>query len=171
MSIRRQPMRAPEPEEMKGKYKDTMKGMFDNKGRNSESFHAELLRSLEDNKKRYDKQLYSDWLIKVYGRCTNICIKPQVEYEDDEAPSFVNGKSGKVSLLREVEKQCARNCMRKFDRTYKTFDQVEKNIFDQFITDENIDPSSLLKAMQRQEEDQNARDMAEGEKLVDQGKI
>jgi len=61
--------------------------------------------------------------------------------------------------------------MRKFDRTYKTFDQVEKNIFDQFITDENIDPSSLLKAMQRQEEDQNARDMAEGEKLVDQGKI
>ena len=55
MSIKRQPMRAAEPEEMKGKYKDTMKGMFDNKARNSESFHSELIRSLEDNKKKYDR--------------------------------------------------------------------------------------------------------------------
>ena len=61
--------------------------------------------------------------------------------------------------------------MRKFDRTYKTFDQVEKGIFDSFMTDENIDPHELMKAMQRQDEDQKARDMAEGEKLVEQGKI
>lgn len=76
MSIKRQPMRAPESEEIKGKHKDTMKGMFNNKARDSESFHQDLIQSLEDNKKKYDRQLYSDWLIKVYSRCTNICIKP-----------------------------------------------------------------------------------------------
>jgi hypothetical protein len=76
MSIKRQPMRAPEPEEMKGKYKDTMKGMFNNKARDSESFHQELMQSLDHNKKSYDRQLYADWLVKVYARCTNICVKP-----------------------------------------------------------------------------------------------
>ncbi len=80
MSIKRQPMRAPEPE-VQGKYKDTMKGMFDTKGRDSENFHAELMKSLEDNKKKYDRQLFSDWLIKVYSRCTNICVKPPVPGE------------------------------------------------------------------------------------------
>lgn len=129
MSIKRQPMRAPEPEEMKGKYKDTMKGMFDNKARDSESFHKELLHSLEDNKKKYDRQLYSDWLVKVYARCTNICVKP-ASLEDQSEPG------AKANLLREVERQCARNCMRKFDRAYKTFDQVEKRIFEEYIRDE-----------------------------------
>jgi hypothetical protein len=178
MSIRRQPMRAPEPEEMKGKYKDTMKGMFDNKGRDSESFHAELMKSLDDNKKRYDKQLYSDWLIKVYARCTNICIKPSVDYDEEERERLAPILTGsnpyglpKTSALKEVEKQCARNCMRKFDRAYKTFDQVEKQIFDSYIQDENIDPESFLRAMQKQEEDRNAKDMAAGEKLMKEGKL
>ena len=72
-------MRPEEPEDMKGKYKDTMKGMFNNKARNSESFHQDLMQSLDDNKKKYDRQLYSDWLIKVHSRCTNICVKPTTE--------------------------------------------------------------------------------------------
>ena len=97
MSIKRQPMRAEQPEEMKGKFKDTMKGMFDSKARNSESFHADLVHSLEDNKRKYDRQLYSDWLVKVYARCSNICMKPSA-IEDD-----INS-DGKQSLLRESER-------------------------------------------------------------------
>ena len=73
------PMRAPEPEEIKGKHKDTMKGMFHTKAKDSESFHNELMRSLDDNKRKYDRQLYSDWLIKVYEKCTNICVKVPTE--------------------------------------------------------------------------------------------
>ena len=164
MSIKRAPMRAPEPEDIKGKFKDTMKGMFDNKGRNSESFHSELMRSLEDNKKKYDRQLYSDWLIKVYARCTNLCIKPPVVTEDVDANSS-------QSLLREVEKQCARNCMRKFDRAYKTFDQVEKRIFEEYITDEQIDPDLFMRALQREEEDKASKDMAEGARLTETGEL
>jgi hypothetical protein len=78
-------MRGPEPEEMKGKYKDTMKGMFDTKARTSESFHEELMRSLEDNKKKYDRHLYADWLIKVYSRCTNSCVKVPTDEDIQEA--------------------------------------------------------------------------------------
>jgi hypothetical protein len=140
MSIKRQPMRAEQPEEMKGKFKDTMKGMFDSKARNSESFHADLVHSLEDNKRKYDRQLYSDWLVKVYARCSNICMKPSA-IEDD-----INS-DGKQSLLRESERQCARNCMRKFDRAYKTFDQVEKKIFEDYITEEQIDPNEFMRAL------------------------
>jgi len=102
MSIKRQPMRAPEPEELKGKHKDTMKGMFDTKARDSESFHNELMRSLEDNKKKYDRQLYADWLIKVYARCTNICVKTP---SDEEISRSQNPNlPSNISYLREVEK-------------------------------------------------------------------
>jgi hypothetical protein len=53
--------------------------MFDTKAKDSESFHNELMRSLDDNKRKYDRQLYSDWLIKVYEKCTNICVKVPTE--------------------------------------------------------------------------------------------
>ena len=61
--------------------------------------------------------------------------------------------------------------MRKYDRAYKTFDQLEKRIFDEFIADEKIDPSDVMKALARQEEERSNRDLEEGSKLVAQGKI
>jgi len=152
-------MRAEEPEDMKGKYKDTMKGMFNNKARDSESFHQDLMQSLDDNKKKYDRQLYSDWLIKVYTRCTNVCVKPSLPTDNP------------AKLLREVEKQCARNCMRKFDRAYKTFDQVEQRIFEEYVEQENLDPEAFFKAMQQQQEMRDMQDLEIGEKLTKEGKL
>ena len=75
------------------------------------------MKSLEENKKKYDRQLYADWLIKVYARCTTLCVKAPTQ-EDVETSNLREGGS----LLKEIERQCARNCMRKFDRAYKTFD-------------------------------------------------
>jgi hypothetical protein len=37
--------------------------------------------------------------------------------------------------------------MRKFDRAYKTFDQVEQRIFEEYIAQEKLDPEDFLKAM------------------------
>jgi hypothetical protein len=159
-------MKAPEPEDVKGKHKDTMKGMFDTKAKDSESFHNELMRSLDDNKRKYDRQLYSDWLIKVYERCTNICVKAPTDEDINRSTRLNFVQDNQTSYLREVEKQCARNCMRKFDRAYKTFDQLEKRIFDDFIADEKIDPSEVMKALARQEEERSNRDLEEGSKLV-----
>jgi hypothetical protein len=63
----------------KGKFGDKMNGMFDTRSRDSESFHDQLIKQLEDNKKKYDRQLFSDWIVKVYNRCTNVCLKaPQI---------------------------------------------------------------------------------------------
>ena len=56
--------------------------------------------------------------------------------------------------------------MRKHDRAYKTFDQVEKRIFDEFIRDEQIDPEDLMKSLARQEEERSNRDMEAGAKLI-----
>ncbi len=171
MSIKRMPMRAPEPEDVKGKHKDTMKGMFDNKAKDSESFHNELMRSLDDNKRKYDRQLYADWLIKVYQRCTTTCVKAPLDEDIARSTRLNFVQDDKTSYLREVEKQCARNCMRKYDRAYKTFDQMEKRIFEEFIADEKIDPEDVMKALARQEQQRSEQDMEEGNRLVAQGKI
>ena len=61
--------------------------------------------------------------------------------------------------------------MRKHDRAYKTFDQVEKRIFDEFITDEKIDPRDFMKALAKQEEQRSSRDMEAGAKLIEQGNL
>lgn len=59
--------------------------------------------------------------------------------------------------------------MRKFDRAYKTFDQVEKKIFEDYITEEQIDPNEFMRALQKEEEDKASKDLAEGAKLTQQG--
>ena len=59
--------------------------------------------------------------------------------------------------------------MRKFDRAYKTFVQVEKKIFEDYITEEQIDPNEFMRALQKEEEDKASKDLAEGAKLTQQG--
>ena len=48
---------------MGGAHKDEMNSMFDTRGRDSENYHKNLLDALENNKKKYDKQLYTDWIL------------------------------------------------------------------------------------------------------------
>ena len=52
--------------QMGGEHKDKMNSMFDTRGRDSENYHKNLMDALENNKKKYDKQLYTDWVLKVY---------------------------------------------------------------------------------------------------------
>ena len=51
---------------MGGKGKDQMNSMFDTRGKNTDSLQKNLMQALENNKKKYDKQLYSDWIVRVY---------------------------------------------------------------------------------------------------------
>lgn len=88
-----------------------------------------------------------------------MCVKPSQPTDDP------------AKLLREVEKQCARNCMRKFDRAYKTFDQVEQRIFEDYVEQEQIDPEAFFKAMQQQQEMRDQQDFEVGEKLAMEGKL
>lgn len=147
---------------MKGQHTEKMQGMFSTKSRSSESHHKDIMQTLEENKKKYDRQLYSDWIVKVYNRCTGVCLKPSQQNEDEAQDAF---------KLREVEKQCARNCLRKYDRSYKLFESVEQKIFTQYMEDQNIDPSELANVIQNDSMNSQGRDMAAGESMISKGKI
>ena len=102
--------------------------MFDTRGRDSENYHKNLLDALENNKKKYDKQLYTDWILKVYDKCANECMPPPSR--EDEQPG----------VLKMFEKRCATNCIRKYDKAYKLYTNVEDTIFSSYMETTEIDP-------------------------------
>ena len=59
---------------MLGEHKDTMSSMFDTRAETGSSQRSELMQALDTNKQTYDKQLFSDWVIKVYDRCRINCV-------------------------------------------------------------------------------------------------
>ena len=63
--------------------------------------------------------MYADWVVKVYERCNNKCIR-KGHLEGDYAKT-----------LREVEMQCGRNCIRKYDKVYKLWEALEPKILEQ----------------------------------------
>ena len=69
---------------MGGAHKDQMNAMYDTRSKDTENYQKTLIDSLENNKKKYDKQLYVDWVIKVYEKCALDCLKPDAS---DDTPS------------------------------------------------------------------------------------
>ena len=88
--------------------------MFDKTGSKAQNFQEKMMASLSENKKKYDQQLYSDWLSQAYDLCSGSCLR----YND--------GKN--LPELRNIEKLCGRNCIRKFDKVYKLYEKMEQNI-------------------------------------------
>ena len=88
--------------------------------------------NLNQNKTNYDRQLYSDWITRVYENCAQSCIKQ-------------GAGSHSVGELREVEKICGKNCMRKYDKVYKLYDALEGKILTSYCDDEQIDPEAFMK--------------------------
>ena len=41
-----------------------------------------------------------------------------------------------MNELRDVEKICGKNCMRKFDKVYKLYDALEGKILNDYVKDE-----------------------------------
>ena len=75
--------------------------MFDTRGREAESNQKNLAQAMEDAKKKYDRQLFADWVIKVFQRCQIDCFENTAE-----------------KSLTDFEKNCASNCVRKHERSY-----------------------------------------------------
>lgn len=117
---------------LKGKHADAMTSMMDTRGRKQENFMQQMMQTLDQNKKRYDRQLYSDWLTQVYSRCQSACIKGELGAHSTDR-------------LRDVEKQCGRNCIRKYDKVYKLYDNVEGKVLISFVEDNQIDADDLVK--------------------------
>eukprot|EP00347_Sterkiella_histriomuscorum_P011857 403370843 len=180
MSRRQTMSDGPPSEEVKGKFKETMKGMFDTKPKNSENFHASLLKSLDDNKARYDRGLYTDWVMKVYAKCTNMCIKmddfeestsSQDIWIDKKQNSSTDEAAAVPSRLRLKEIQCGKNCIRKFDKGYKLFDSIEKGMFQSYIKDEDVDMGEFERAISAQVEGGIQKDIEAGMNSMKSGKL
>ena len=122
---------------LKGKHGNKMDSMFDKKQSNKEAFHKEVSAAIENNKKVYDRQLYADWLTKVYDRCQNACIKVEPEQPHSHAQ------------LREIEMVCGRNCVRKHDKVYKLYYALEGKILQAYCEEHNIDDEAFMKEAQK----------------------
>ena len=64
--------------------------MFDKTGSKAESFQERLMTTLAENKKKYDQQLFSDWLAQAYDKCSSACLRTH------------DGKQ--IAELRNIEK-------------------------------------------------------------------
>ena len=100
---------------MGGKDKGKMNAMFDTRGKETESFQKNLDQVIDDNRRRYDRQLLSDWIVAVFRRCTLECIQPiNVGAYGQKINTFDTN-------VNDVEKICAQNCVRKHEKAYKLY--------------------------------------------------
>ena len=130
-----------------GAHKDQMNTMFDKTGKKQQNAQEHLMTTLKENKQRYDRGLYSDWVIKVYQRCAYRCIK-KGHTEGDYA-----------AQLREVEKHCGRNCIRKYEKVYKLADALEPRIMQEYVKEQDIDEGEMLKELEMRTEHEMQDDL------------
>ena len=96
--------------------------MFNTEQSKGEQMQTKIMEQLDESKKRYDRQLYADWILRVYDKCSLAClhsrkskiIKEAIEQEKDDPVV--------AEQLLDYEKNCGRNCIRKYDKTYKLFE-------------------------------------------------
>lgn len=55
-------------------HKETMQGMFNTDQSKGEQMQTRIIEQLDDSKKRYDRQLYADWILRVYDKCSLACL-------------------------------------------------------------------------------------------------
>ena len=108
-----------------------MNSMFDTRNQDQDKQKKALAQSMEQNKKKYDRMLFSDWIIKVYDKCSQDCIKPPKS--TDENPG----------AMTDFEKSCATNCIRKYEKSYKLYGSIEKHIFNAYMETTDIDPEQF----------------------------
>ena len=118
---------------MGGKFKSEMNSMFDNRGRHSERQQYNVKMALDSAQKKYDQQLYSDWIMRVYRKCSTDCIQPPQ----------VNSSAS----LSDFERNCATNCIRKHEAGYKLYEHLSPQLFTNYMETTNIDPDEFFAQM------------------------
>ena len=63
----------------------------------------------------------------------------------DTKPDSVN-KSPRMTIS---EKNCGTNCIRKYDKTYRLYNSMEKQILNQYLEDADIDPKAFAEMANR----------------------
>ena len=107
--------------------------MFDTRGDQGETQRSELFKSLETQKTEYDRQLHSDWIIKVFDRCRIDCISRPALFKLQKAQTSAELDENMTAQTSEVDDMCGKNCLRKYDKIYKLYTNMEKDILQSFM--------------------------------------
>ena len=121
--------------------------------------------SLDQNRIEYDRQLYGDWIVKVFEKCQNACVFRPKNFEKREGglgPQNLFDEDG----LKEREKQCGRNCIRKYERTYKMYENGRAQLMEEYMKDEDIDPEYIQKNFEEKQKQSMAEDQQEALKFA-----
>ena len=81
--------------------------------------------ALDGNKQNYDKQLYSDWITKVYDRCRVNCIINPFMYNSSAMETIQELDANMQEIVQPNERECGKNCLRKYDKIYKLYTNME----------------------------------------------
>jgi hypothetical protein len=123
---------------------------------------TKLFETLEANKRKYDRQLYADWVLRVYDRCALACLHSHKSKIIKD--TLVREKDDLLLMeqLKEYETNCGRNCIRKYDKVYRLFGSQEPSILRSFIEDEEITPEDFFKAAEKEIMVEREKDASHG---------
>ena len=119
--------------------------MFDTRGDQGQTQRSELLKTLETQKTEYDKQLHSDWIVKVFDRCRVDCLLRPALFKQTKVQSSRELDENMAAQTSEIDDLCGRNCLRKYDKIYKLYTNMEKDILNSFMSDQEIDQEDFEK--------------------------
>ena len=91
----------------------------------------------------YDRQLHSDWIIKVFDRCRIDCISRPALFKLRKAQTSAELDENMTAQTSEIDDMCGKNCLRKYDKIYKLYTNMEKDILQSFMQDAEIDPADF----------------------------
>ena len=118
-----------------------------------------MVNMLDENKKNYDNQLYSDWVMKIYDRCRVSCIANPALNRARAATSAEELDDKMTFNMEQQEQNCGKNCLRKYDKIYKLYTNMEPHILQSYMDDAEIDQEEFAKTAMEKFEKNTSEDM------------
>ena len=78
-------------------------------------------------------------MVKVYDRCRINCVVNPGMYNSSSAQSSLELNAQMEPSLNDTAQECGKNCLRKYDKVYRLYSNMERDILQSFCDDEGID--------------------------------
>ena len=111
--------------------------MQDGKVDQTKRKEQEFLTIIGANQREFNRNLFGDWVIRMYDKCANLCL---------------NQNSLKEDALNQADVRCATNCLKKHSKALSMYDSLEEKISDKLTEDWGI-PKNNKDILEAFEED------------------
>lgn len=95
----------------------------------------------------------------MFDKCRQQCVTNPAIYASREATTPEEMSANMSQELTLADQACGRNCLRKYDKTYKLYASMELRIMQGYCKDEGIDEAELVKMVNANMEAQLQGDM------------